>query len=430
MKQKLLALLCALALLTSAIPAALALPGEQTRAADTLYTLGIVNDGGELAAPATRAQTVALLVRLAGCQAEADKGNAGSGFRDLPAWAAKDINYANAAGWVSGVTATTFGTDRTVSADACCTFLLRMLGYSDAQGDFRYSEAAAFAQHIGLLSREYTGSLTRGDLFEIARDALTFYYQDGSETVIGRLISKGLVSSSTANALGLLDKALTARQIADRYTAAVFALDSYRGQIYIDVGEPSDNASGFFIDKSGVAVTNYHAIQYSIYSVVTLSTGEQYPVERVLWYDIAADLAILKISDTSLDGKQVSGFAALEPVPSDTLRVGDTVYTIGNPLGLGLAVSSGVISALSREVGSYSLPCIMNTADISQGSSGGALLNEYGQAVGVTSGAFAYGNNMYLAVPLDSILSADRSGAGWTLREVNELQRALDEAAK
>ena len=101
--------------------------------------------------------------------------------------------------------------------------------------------------------------------------------------------------------------------------------------------------------------------------------------------------------------------------------MGDTVYTISNPLGLGLAVSSGVISDTARQVARYDLPCLMDTADISQGSSGGALLNAYGQVIGVTSGAYSYGNNMYLAAPIDPVLSADLSGEGWTLKEVRDI---------
>ena len=98
------------------------------------------------------------------------------------------------------------------------------------------------------------------------------------------------------------------------------------------------------------------------------------------------------------------------------------VYAIGNPLGLGLAVSSGVVSATAREVERYALPCVMSTADISEGSSGGALLNVYGQAVAVTSGAYVYGNSMYLAVPIDPILTADLTGEGLTLPEVLEAE--------
>ena len=99
------------------------------------------------------------------------------------------------------------------------------------------------------------------------------------------------------------------------------------------------------------------------------------------------------------------------------LRPGDEVYTLGNPLGLGLAVSSGIVSAVEREVENYGLPMVMNTADISQGSSGGALLNVYGHVVAVTSGAYTYGNNMYLAVPIDPVLDADCSVEGMTLEE-------------
>ena len=64
----------------------------------------------------------------------------------------------------------------------------------------------------------------------------------------------------------------------------------------------------------------------------------------------------------------------------------------------------------------------MNTADISQGSSGGALLNVYGDVIAVTSGAYTYGNNMYLAVPVDPVLTADLTVSGLTLAEVAELE--------
>ena len=105
------------------------------------------------------------------------------------------------------------------------------------------------------------------------------------------------------------------------------------------------------------------------------------------------------------------------------------VYALGNPLGLGLAVSSGIISATARDVERYALPCVMSSADISQGSSGGALLNVYGQVIAVTSGAYLYGNNMYLSVPVDPVLTADLSGEGLTLKQVADIQAAKTPAA-
>ena len=128
----------------------------------------------------------------------------------------------------------------------------------------------------------------------------------------------------------------------------------------------------------------------------------------------AIDIAVIRISKTALKGHDTTEFACLDIAPSGTgdLRTGDTVYAIGNPLGLGLAVSAGVIKRHGAQVDRYELPCVMSTADISEGSSGGALLNVYGQAVAVTTGAYVYGNSMYLAVPIDPVFSADLTGEG------------------
>ena len=433
MKTKLLALVCAFLLLLGTVPAAGALTGETERAADTLYTLGLVRGTGSgyaLSAAADRYTAAVLLVRLAGAERAASSGTYGSAFADVAAWARSSVRYANAAGWISGLTATFFGGSQALSANAWCAFLLRMLGYSDAEGDFAVSGAAVFARHIGLLSRDYSGTLDRGDLFAIAQDALTFPYKGTEETVLQRLVSRGTVSRAAANALGLLTEELTARQISDRYSAAVFQMDSYEGQIYVDAQTPSSNASGFFISADGLAVTNYHAIKDSIYSTVTLVTGESYPVEKVLYYDAGIDIAVIRVSRLSTQSVRTSAFAYLETVSTADVRDGDTVYTLGYPLGLGLCVSSGIVASRAKTVENYTLPMIQNTADISMGSSGGALFNAYGQVIGVTTGAYTYGNSMYLAVPIDAALTADLTGAGWTLAQVAEAQKAADAAAK
>ena len=426
MKRKLTSLLCVLVFVVGMIPSVTALEGEALRAADTLAALNLVDSAGaavnyNLDAPATRAQAAQLLVRLAGAEDAAESAGS-SGFQDVPAWAEPYVAYAAQQGWVSGVSAGRFAPDSTVTANAWCAMLLRMLGYSDADGDFAVSDAAAFAQRIGLTAQSYTGALTRGDVFQIMRDALTFPCQDGSGTVAERLVETGTCTRAAANALGLLDTELTAREIADRHTAAVFCLDLYDTQQQIDEGTPSTNASGFFISSDGVAVTNYHSIDGGIYALVTLSTGESYPVEEVLYYDPEIDIAVLRVSRTSTAGTTTSAFACLELVGTEDLRPGDTVYAIGNPLGLGLAVSAGVVSAVERQVDNYALPCVLNTADISRGSSGGALLNAYGQVVAVTTGAYTYGNSMYLGVPVDPVMSADLTAHSWTLAEVQALE--------
>lgn len=432
MKKRVLAFLCALLLLTGAVPFAAAQEGETLRAADALHTLGLINGTGAsgyaLESPATRAQAAVLLVRLAGAQQDAAADNWFSGYRDVPAWASRAVHYAVHQGWIDSPASAglDFHPDTAITADEWFTFLLRMLGYDDAAGDFSPDSAALFAQHIGLTPQASTGSLSRGQLFVLLESALSFSYKDGSATVISRLIDRGIVSRAAANALGFLSPVLTARQVAERYTAAAFHLDVYTRQIELDIDMPMVNASGFFISADGLAVTNYHTIEDSVHAVATLSTGEVYPVQRVLYYDPDADIAVIQISKTSRSGHVTSAFAHLDIAPSGTrdVRPGDPVYTLSDPLGMGLAVSSGIISATNRDVERYSVPCLMSTADISQGSSGGALLNALGQVIGVTSGAYTYGNSMYLAVPIDPVLSADLTGQGWTIREIKEREAA------
>lgn len=421
MKKRLAALLCALLVILAIVPAQ-ALTGEGTRAADTLATLNIVRGSYNVNDTATRNQAAVILVRLAGAESMAQAANDSSLFTDLAAWAKADINYAYTQKWVNGTTGNTFGGDEGITATAYCSFIMRMLGYTSS--DFSYEDAVTFARHMGVINRDYSGLLTRGDLFELTAGVLTAAYKNSTETVISRLVSSGAVPAAAANALGLTGGELTARQVADRYMAAVFQLDTYASQIYIDAQTPSANASGFFISADGLAVTNYHSIKGAIKGVITLSSGEQYPVDSVLYYDSSIDIAVIRVSTTSVDGVKTPGFVYLQTVSRDTLRAGDAVYTIGNPLGLGLAISSGIVSSVNRNVDGYTLPCIMDTADISQGSSGGALLNVYGQVVGVTSGAFVYGNNMYLAVPIDPVLTADLTGQGQTLAQVAAIEAA------
>lgn len=429
MKIRFLSLLCTLILVLGAVPTAGALEGDVTLAADTLATLGLVQGnatGYALNAPATRAHAAVLLVRLAGAEETAKKDLWTSGFRDVPLWAYSPITYAAHQGWITGVTVLDFKPDSALTANAWCTMLLRMLGYRDGSGDFAVSDAASFARRIGLISQSYEGPMTRGDVFETMYDALFFSYKNSSETVIERLVRQGNCSKAAANALGLLNKRLTPRQIADRHMAAVFSIDTYKTEAQWNTSEPSGSATGFFISVDGLAVTNYHSIEGSLYAMATTVAGEVYPVKEVIYYDTAIDIAVIRISRTSTKNTTTSAFACLELAGTDEIRNGDVVHAISNPLGLGLAISSGIISSTAHDVEGYQLPCVVNSADISQGSSGGALLNEYGKVIAVTSGAYTYGNNMYLAVPVNPVMDADLTAAGKTLAEVRAIEHTGD----
>ena len=222
---------------------------------------------------------------------------------------------------------------------------------------------------------------------------------------------------------------LTAREAADRHLSAILCLDLFADEEAIEADEPTANASAFLISPDGLAVTNYHSIDDAISGRATLITGEVCAIERVIYYDADIDLAVIRIARTTAEGQTVPRFHAIALAGAKEVRMGDTVYALGNPLGLGLAMSRGIVSATAHEADLSTLPCIVSDATISRGSSGGALLNEYGRAVAVTTGAYVYGNNMYLCVPLDPVLEADLTGEGMTLQEVLDAVTAAREAA-
>ena len=301
MKKRLLSALCAVMLLICTVPMASAQTGDAARRADALTVLHLLSEdpSRDLTKPATRAQAAVLLVRLAGGEKKPDTDGWFAGFRDVPDWARTAANYANRRGWISGVSNVQFDPNGHLNADAWCAMLLRMLGYSDKTGDFEISDAAAFAWRIGLTGRQLTGILSMGDLAESIYDALDFCYKGTETTLLSRLMDLGVCTASAANALGLLNKDYTARQLADRYLSAAFQLSLYETEEQVHDEVSSADASGFFISADGLAVTNYHSIEDSIKATATLLNGETYEVERVLYYDTGIDIAVIKVSRTN-----------------------------------------------------------------------------------------------------------------------------------
>lgn len=405
MKKRILAFLCALTLLLGAVSSAAALEGESQRAAETLADLGLIDavpSKEALSAPVSRLQAVKLLVALSGT----DAAKLPSGPQD----------YAVAQGWVT----VTSGQKDPVPTGEFCAALLRLLGYEG----FTDGNAALFARRVALTSRDYGETLTLGELYQLVRDALAFPDKDGV-SIAERLVEKGLCTQAQIQAF--FPEELTARQAADRHMAAAFRLDVYYTEKAYRNDRRSNGGSGFFVSADGLAVTNYHTIENAVLATVNLITGETFPVEKVLFYDADADLALLRISRTSTDKTEVPFFSWLEIAQEPSLRRGDTVYALGAPLSLTLSISDGVVSATDHEVAQFGYPCIVNTADISHGSSGGALLNTLGHVVGVTSGAYSAGNNMYISVPLTPILEADWTVEGVTLKEVRDEAQSAQE---
>ncbi len=144
--------------------------------------------------------------------------------------------------------------------------------------------------------------------------------------------------------------------------------------------------SAFVWDKKGHIITNYHVIRGADKAMVTLANGESYSASLV-GQAPEKDLAVLQINAPA---------EVLKPIPvgrSSDLRVGQSVYAIGNPYGFDQTLTTGVISALGREIQSVAgIPIrdvIQTDAAINPGNSGGPLLNSSGKLIGVNSAIYS-----------------------------------------
>ena len=136
--------------------------------------------------------------------------------------------------------------------------------------------------------------------------------------------------------------------------------------------------TGIVLTEDGYIITNAHVIQDAELARVVLSNNMEYDASLV-GYSEAEDLAVLKI--------RAEGLVPAEFGDSALLRVGDEVSTLGNPLGYRMTMTQGIVSAINRqlEVEGSTMYLLQTSAAINSGNSGGALLNDRGQVVGVTT---------------------------------------------
>lgn len=244
-----------------------------------------------------------------------------------------------------------------------------------------------------------------------------------SSTVIVSLAEKDVSAESERKD----EIPLTAKEIAALASPAVFYMEIFQTQSDYANNFPIGTGSGFFITADGVAVTNYHVVKNATVALITMTDGSKYRVSEILYYDEKADYAVIRISNTSLMGEEATAFPYLETRDSTGLENGEVIYTIGSPLGLQNSISNGIISNRDRLDGGRHL--LQITAPISQGSSGGALIDEYGNAIGITTGSLESGQNVNLAIPLDEILMKNLSAKGIPFEQIYEREflKALEQ---
>ena len=173
-------------------------------------------------------------------------------------------------------------------------------------------------------------------------------------------------------------------------------------------GEPSGGGtatgSGILMDSDGHVLTNAHVVDGSSSVTVKFGDGEALPA-KVLGVDDSTDVAVLEVDPTKVDAKP------LELGDSDAVKVGDGAIAIGNPYGLDRTVTSGIVSALQRQISApngFTISDVIQTdAAINPGNSGGPLIDADGRVIGINSqiatGSGSSGSvGIGFAVPIDT----------------------------
>ncbi len=214
-------------------------------------------------------------------------------------------------------------------------------------------------------------------------------------------------SGSTPGAQGVANTGgeLTLQQIAQKLIPSVVCIQNYQQSYQGGFGQSAGlqeagEGSGIIATSDGYIITNAHVVEGASAIQVVLSDGTEYEAALV-GSDTASDLALLKIDAT--------GLTAAEFGSSEDLKVADMVMAVGNPGGMAFqsSVTIGYVSGLNRLVtdsNGYTQSFIQTDAAINPGNSGGALVNIYGQVIGINTAKIsdeAY-EGLGFAIPIDT----------------------------
>ena len=221
------------------------------------------------------------------------------------------------------------------------------------------------------------------------------------ETTINTSVQTSLPSGTTTNLVSLSNYTNTAVFAANKILPSIVGIqvtytattNSIFGFGMPTTSEATATGSGIIISEDGYIVTNNHVIDtsssnssYSYYDIsnatsvkIKLHGSDELYDAKIVGKDSQTDLAVLKIDKT--------GLTAAEFANSDEATVGEFAMAVGSPLGLDTTVTTGIISAVNREVEAdgTTYVCIQTDAAINSGNSGGALVNGDGKVIGINT---------------------------------------------
>ena len=242
---------------------------------------------------------------------------------------------------------------------------------------------------IGAVSGALVGALVTGGLFVAFRDDEA---TPSSATPTRIDLSSNTNTKNVEPLQPANDGGVDVQAVLQRMRPAVV-------EIQVETLQGTGGGTGVIVSSDGIIVTNAHVVENARKIKVKLADGDVVDA-KVKGQDASHDLAVITIART--------GLAAAALGDSDQMRVGDPVVAIGNALGLGISVTTGIVSGLDREVdepnGKILLGALQTDAAINPGNSGGPLVNSRGEVIGINTAIASptESNNVGFAISISS----------------------------
>lgn len=255
-------------------------------------------------------------------------------------------------------------------------------GFADALTGAAY--AAKLSGPIILVNNTFSTD-TESYFQERITKANNVYVLGGTGVISDTLIQElnGSIQKKSADS----SKKLSSNEIAKLLKPSIVYIDVFNSD-----GNELGTASGVIASSDGKIFTNYHVIDGASSAKITLSDGRVLDVANISGYDPKYDAVVLKVNANDLQPAKFN--------LSTSAQIGDEIYTIGNPMGLEDTISDGLISTINRVVDGETY--IQISAPISPGSSGGALINEQGEVIGITTAGLIDGQDLNFAIPYEN----------------------------
>ena len=315
---------CAAGVLAAAALTTAASAADFTACADRLYEMKLfygTDQGYDLDRTPSRAEASAMLVRLLGKEEEARTGNYTSPFTDVPAWAKPYVGWLYQNKLTFGVGGNKFGSNDLCDARMMAAFLLRTLGYAEANGDFTYQTALEFAEKKGVADsvNQGTEDFTRDEMVAMSYTALSRPTKAGASSLLAALVAEGAVDrTAAADTLALFtdyrtyENAMNASAAQARETETSTVLRAGSETVTLYTFASVDPQSQTFASQTLEGQSTVSALYYADGTLTSLQAGEQTSTQ--ISFDEALGESLLPISAVR-----------------DTVAVGGTVTLVAEP---------------------------------------------------------------------------------------------------